>query len=233
MGEEMRKFVDGLSDLVILLFVVLGTAVVMFEIFPSLTSEAAAAWTQAGGAMIAIGIAIWVPIDQNKKSQERDAMRERTEIAHDLQSLREELSVMSEGMKYSIGNIMDRDLPNGIIPVTWRPEVDAYVIYNSICERIGRVPDQNLRRGIIRTYARLKGVVLSFRLNADLLEQLQQAEVERNEKPTSEYYTRNYERAHSRLHNLAKGLQQAYRETMSDVEGLMLEIDKALVKMGH
>lgn len=208
---------------------VVGTA---FWLHPPSSSQDWAAWVQAFGASLGIGIAIWVPAMQHRRELEREHLQEKAEIRHDLQSIREELSVMSEGMRYSVGNVFANPFPNGIFMLMWRPDVNAYVVYHSTSDRVGRIPCQNLRRGIIRTHARLRGLILSFGQNYELLRDMEVAEAELNANPDVSYYHNRYERCQARLRQLAVGLREAYEATFADVDGLIAELDRAIKKLG-
>ncbi|MFM0505281.1 hypothetical protein [Paraburkholderia caffeinilytica] len=160
---------------------VLLTALVKF---PPNSSSDWAAWVQAIGSIGAIGIAIWVSHKQYRDAlileQERKkslAEQGSAEIRAIVEAVRDELDALWEGYNLQIGPLL-RSLPVGspfnfIYPVF----TDAFTVYNGVSSKIGRIPERELRRLIVATYAHAKGLVYSFQLNNKMLTDRQQIDL--------------------------------------------------------
>jgi len=141
--------------------------------YPIEHSSDVAAWVQAVGSVGAIIIAVWVfhrqYLDTERRSQ--------AEVRAFVQAIREELTTIWEG--YNSGArtrllaVQENQFFNAIFPVT----TEAFTVYNRTSSQVGKVDDEELRRLIIVTYAKSKGLIYSFQLNNHLITDLKNFEV--------------------------------------------------------
>ncbi|MFM0603656.1 hypothetical protein PQR05_03890 [Paraburkholderia sediminicola] len=143
---------------------------------PATSSEAVAAWVQAVGSIGAILAAVWVAHRQYEQTRQLELERAAGDVAKELaetrafvQSVRQELTTIWEG--YCVGirptllAVGEGDFFGALVPV----QTEAFTVYNNASPRVGKVPDEELRRLIVTTYARAKGHIYSLQMNNSLL----------------------------------------------------------------
>jgi len=166
MERDLLRLLQACVGIVVLL----ATTLLVFGLFPSMSSEAGAAWIQAVGSIGAILSAIWVMSAQNRAAEKRD----REEIRHFLLALRDEIYVLATAFAERSGkSLLERD--DGAfflkIPVTEA----AFAIYNSSADKVGRVKNDILRQNIVITYARAFGFIKTIQMNNHFLEEYERA----------------------------------------------------------
>lgn len=141
------------------------------EVHPGLAS-----WLQAFGAIVAIGIAIWVPYWQKKQIQVQALLAEKEQVRHLLRNLLDEMIVVSSNFGERNGKLL-MDLPIGE-PFTYLIAIieHPFPIFEASTPKLGQIPSDELRRLIIGAYGRANGFVGSIRLNNALLERFEQAD---------------------------------------------------------
>ena len=86
-----------------------------------------------------------------------------------LQAIHDEIETIYERYQETMGSRLE-SLPDGSALTFYYPVVsDFFSVYNGNTFLIGRIPNNDLRKQIIRTYTLSKGMVDSFRLNNDLV----------------------------------------------------------------
>jgi len=141
--------------------------------YPIEHSSDVAAWVQAVGSVGAIIIAIWVfhrqYLDTERRSQD--------EVRAFVHAVREEVNAIWDGYTSGARNqllaLQENQPFNLIFPAT----TEAFTVYNRASSQVGKVDDEELRRLIIVTYAKAKGLIYSFQLNNQLVKDLMDFEV--------------------------------------------------------
>lgn len=104
-----------------------------------------------------------------------------------LQSIHDEIETIYERYQDTMGARLE-SLLEGDALVFYYPLVsDFFAVYNGNSFLIGRIPDNDLRKQIIKTYTMAKGMVDSFRLNNDLVGKF-------------EFSNKVYEESHQEVH---------------------------------
>jgi hypothetical protein len=143
---------------------------------PATSSEAVAAWVQAVGSIGAILAAVWVAHRQYEQTRQlelgraaADTAKEQAETRAFVQSIRQELATIWEGyctgIRPTLLNTGENAIFDALVPV----HTDAFTVYNNASPQVGKVPDEELRRLIVTTYARAKGHIYSLQMNNALL----------------------------------------------------------------
>lgn len=208
-----------------LAFTALIAVIVVLIVNRPSSSQDWAAWVQAIGATIALFIAIAVPLLQHENAVKRESAKIRDEIRHDLQSLRVELHVAIEGLRYSTRGGLDKQLNGKAYESFMRPDPNNPTVYASIAGRIGRFPNEDLSKQIIRIYAKYKGLMMDFSTHADHVERMHEAEVafeqmkESSLEETARYRNaQNYLSARKQdLIDYSERLQLAYETTLQEM----------------
>lgn len=111
----------------------------------------------------------------HENQQKRADENEEKIIKGLLQAIHDEIETIWDRYQETMGSQLDT--LEGDAPLTfYYPLVsDFFTVYNGNSFLIGRVPSNDLRKQIIKTYTLAKGMVDSFRLNNDLVANYQAA----------------------------------------------------------
>jgi len=135
-------------------------------------------WTSFGsaitGAIIGGLLTGFFALEATKKSfdnQRRHSDENEVKLIKGLlQAIHDEIETVYDRYQDTMGSRLDI-LKEGEALVFYYPLVsDFFVVYNGNSFIIGRIPDNDLRKQIIKTYTLAKGMVDSFRLNNDLVQ---------------------------------------------------------------
>jgi hypothetical protein len=168
----MRDDLLGIVGWIIVgLVIIIGTLAgfQMLSVSP-LWTEPGAAWVQAVGACIGIGIAIYVPARQNQLQNDREEAREKAEIAATLKSIKSELQAHRATLETNAGAALRNIRPGQPFRVAIRIGEKPFVIYNAVAPRLGNVPDDGLRNAIIEAFAAAGSFILAIRYNNELID---------------------------------------------------------------
>jgi hypothetical protein len=90
-----------------------------------------------------------------------------------LQAIHDEMETIYDRYQETMGSKLET-LGEGQALATYYPLVsDFFTVYNGNAFLIGRIPDNDLRKQIIKAYTLSKGMVDSFRLNNDLVQKFE------------------------------------------------------------
>lgn len=160
----------------------LGVAVAI-EILRMLAIKDPAAWVQAVGSVLAIAAAVRINYIQQKNIERREQRKTFEENRNTVQALRDELEVMSAGFEANVGKVL-RDIKRGeMLLIEWNPAERPFVVYDACASQLGKIDDDSLRKNIITAFAQARGMVLSIRTNARLIEKLEAANARPSEAP--------------------------------------------------
>ena len=152
--------------------------------YPPSNSADWATWVQAFGSLAAIGIAIWVSRSQSQQALELERSRKRDEDAKEaaetrafVQAVRDEVITLWAGYNDQIGPALRKIAEGYSFDFIYPAFTDAFTIYNGASSRVGKIPNDELRRIIVELYALAKGLVYSFQLNNKMLSDRQQLDL--------------------------------------------------------
>ena len=141
--------------------------------YPVQHSSDVAAWVQAVGSVGAIVIAVWVfhrqYLDAERRSQD--------EVRAFVQAIREEVNAVWGGYDTGARQQLLAVPVDGFFDVIFPVTTEAFTVYNRAAMQVGKVDDEELRRLIIVTYAKAKGLIYSFQLNNQLVADLMNFDV--------------------------------------------------------
>ena len=117
-------------------------------------------------------------------------------------------------------------LKNGEALLLYYPLVsDFFTVYNGNSFLIGRIPDNDLRKQIIKTYTLAKGMVDSFRMNNDMNQKFeywhqvfQESKNEIHKQKAAAYF--------SNLVDYAKALKTSHQQVKSETAQLLRSLRK-------
>lgn len=142
-----------------------------------------------------------------------------------LQAIHDEIETVFERYQETMGAKLE-SLKDGEALLLYYPLVsDFFTVYNGNSFLIGRIPDNDLRKQIIKTYTLAKGMVDSFRMNNDL-----------NQK--FEYWHQVFQESKSEVHQqkaaahfvalveYAKSLKNSHQQMKSEAAQLLRSLRK-------
>ena len=94
-----------------------------------------------------------------------------------LQGIHDEVESLWELYMSSIGPFAEALQANEPLLFYWPITQDYFTIYNSNSFFIGKIKNHDLRKQIVATYAKARGLIDSYRMNNDLLQKLEYAEL--------------------------------------------------------
>ena len=92
-----------------------------------------------------------------------------------LQAIHDEIETVYERYQDTAGSRLESLNENEPLAIYYPLVSDFFTIYNGNSFLIGRIPDNDLRKQIIKTYTLAKAIVDSFRLNNDLVNKFELA----------------------------------------------------------
>ena len=107
--------------------------------------------------------------DKNYKNQLKQGRENEEKLIKGLlQAIHDEIETVVERYQETMGARLE-SLKEGEPLLVYYPLVsDFFTVYNGNSFLIGRIPDNDLRKQIIKTYTLAKGMIDSFRMNNDL-----------------------------------------------------------------
>jgi hypothetical protein len=127
------------------------------------------AWVQAVGSIAAIGVAVWVFAAQNKIQRDRDDDNERKAVLRLLLALRDEIYTTMQATNLTFGKDIRAAVKGKGIRVVFYMNDRAFKIYNNNVDKIGSIPEDDLRHAVIAAYARFELFLILMKINNDTL----------------------------------------------------------------
>ncbi|MPY73921.1 MAG: hypothetical protein GEU87_06650 [Alphaproteobacteria bacterium] len=148
-----------------------------------------------------------------------------------LQGLHQEIGTLWQRYQDSMGNFVET-LPNGQPLQRYYPvSQDFFVVYTGTAFAIGQIEDEDIRRKIVTTYTRARGLVSSFLMNNDMLQRYENAHWAAGQFSGTQQapFFASQEREYLvRLVDYAAGLKSSHSEFKRDVEDVLRSIDQFL-----
>lgn len=143
-----------------------------------------------------------------------------------LQAIHDEIETIWERYQETMGSQIDTLKDNQPLNLYYPLVSDFFTVYNGNSFLIGRIPNNDIRKQIIKTYTLAKGMVDSFRLNNDLVHKLETANKIFQE--TNAEIHKQHATAHlSTLITYAKAIKQSHISLRSETSQLLRELRKS------
>jgi len=132
------------------------------------------------GAIIGAGIAGYFTIKATQKSFDNQKLHadenEEKLIKGVLQAIHDEMETVFDRYQETMGSKVEALEKGGALAFYYPLVSDFFSVYTGNSFLIGRIPDNDLRKQIIKTYTLAKGTIDTFRLNNDLVSKLEFSE---------------------------------------------------------
>jgi hypothetical protein len=159
----------------------------------------------------------------NQKSQSDES--EEKLIKGVLQAIHDELETIFERYRDTMGSRIDSLKEHEALAFYYPLVGDYFTVYNGNSFLIGRIPDNDLRKKIIKTYTIAKGMVDSFRLNNDLVSKWEFSEKLYAESQL-EVHKQQAIAHYSALVDYATSLKEGHASFKLEVNDLLRELRK-------
>jgi len=177
-----------------------------------------------GGILTGV-FSVWATKQSHKNQQLLSQENEEKVISGLLQSIHDEIETVYDRYQESMGARLE-SLDEGHALAYYYPLVsDFFTVYNGNSFLIGRVPDNDLRKQIIKTYTLAKGIVDSYRMNNDLVSKWEFSEklfAETQQEVHKEQTIVHY----ASLIEYAKTLKESHKALKQEVNNLLRELRK-------
>lgn len=181
------------------------------------------------GAVVGGMIAGFFALRSTQKSfdNQREHADENEEklIAGVLQSIHDEIETVMDRYQETMGSRIESLGKEEALAFYYPLVSDFFTVYSGNSFLIGRIPDNDLRKQIIKTYTLAKGMVDSFRLNNDLVAKWEFAEklyAESNSDIHKEQAIAHY----GSLVDYADVLKESHKSLKGEVATLLRELRK-------
>lgn len=142
-----------------------------------------------------------------------------------LQSIHDEIETIIDRYQETMGARIE-SLGKGEALSFYYPLVsDFFTVYNGNSFLIGRIPDNDLRKQIIKTYTLAKGIVDSFRMNNDLVSKWEFAE-KLYAETKSDVHKKQTIAHYASLVDYAETLKESHKSLKAEVSTLLRELRK-------
>jgi len=185
---------------------------------PTLVSSGIGAFV---GSVLTL-IATFIAHKLSEASQER---KEKALIHGFLQGIHDEIETLWDAYLDGIGTRVETLKDKEPLNMYWPVTQEYFTIYNNNAFLIGRIQDHDLRKEIVSTYSKARGLIDSFRLNNDLVHKFEHAFWVYQET-NNEVHKANAEAYQASLIEYAEHLKKAHKELKSNVAELLRSLRK-------
>lgn len=127
------------------------------------------------GALIGSALTLVATIISHNLQKTATSEAESRHLLGLLQGIHDEMESLWEGYSDSAGVQLESLQENQALLMYWPITQDYFTIYNANAFSIGKVADHDLRKLIISTYSKARGLIDTFRMNNDLVQKYEYA----------------------------------------------------------
>jgi hypothetical protein len=153
---------------------------------PNFSWNTDALLSSAIGAFIGSALTLAGAYYSHWLQRRQEAQKEAEHLLGLLQGIHDEIETLWEGYTSSIGAHAEALQDNTPLMAFWPITQDYFTIYNTNAFFIGKIKNHDLRKQIISTYARSKGLIDTYRMNNELLQKYEYATIlaQESQSPT-------------------------------------------------
>jgi len=160
-----------------------------------------------------------------KNQREHADENEKRLIQGLLQAIHDEIETVYERYQETMGSRLESLGEGGALTFYYPLVSDFFSVYNGNAFLLGRIPENDLRKQIIKTYTLSKGMVDSFRLNNDLVQKFEHSNKVFEE--TKHDVHKQHSIAHyNSLVEYAKTLKQGHQSLKQEIVSLLRSLRK-------
>ncbi|MBD9360501.1 hypothetical protein [Methylomonas fluvii] len=142
-----------------------------------------------------------------------------------LQAIHDEIETLWDNYVDNIGHQLEALGETEPLILYWPVTQEYFTIYNSNAFFIGRIQDHDLRKLIVSTYSKARGLVDSYRLNNDLVQKHEHA-YWISQETQNQIHLANAKSHYAALVSYSKTLKKSHIEVKQQVQELLRELRK-------
>ena len=173
-----------------------------------------------GSALTLIATVVAHNLERKKQKQEENRL-----IFGFLQSVHDEIETLWDTYIEKVGSHVEALQPGQPFEYYWPITQEYFTVYNNNAFLIGRIKDHDLRKLIVSTYSKARGLIDSYRLNNELVHKYEQAVLLHQETNQAVHASHVNARLQA-LVTYATSLKQSHMEVKSQVQELLRELRK-------
>ena len=183
-------------------------------------------WAAIIGGIITGLFSILAVFCAHGKEIERQKKQEESLIKGLLQSIHDEVETLWDTYQEGMGVHLEALLENQ--PLAWFYPViqDYFTVYHGNSFLIGRIKDNDLRKSIITTYTRAKGLIDSYRLNNDFTQKCEQLD-SLYKQTNNPVFVQQLNAQRTVMVDYAKKIKESHNKVKNNVNTLLRELRKS------
>ena len=184
-----------------------------------------ALWSSGLGALIGSTIALVATFISHRLQRSQRDENEQRMLHGILQAIHDEIETLWDNYVDGIGHQLEALADSQPLDLYWPVTQEYFTVYNTNAFFIGRIQDHDLRKLIVSTYSKARGLIDSYRLNNDLVQKHEHAYWIYQETQTQTYKA-NAASRYAALTEYAKSLKKGHAEVKVQVQLLLRELRK-------
>ena len=184
-----------------------------------------ALWSSGLGALIGSTIALIATFISHRLQRSQQDENEQRMLHGILQAIHDEIETLWDNYVDGIGHQLEALADSQPLNLYWPVTQEYFTVYNTNAFFIGRIQDHDLRKLIVSTYSKARGLIDSYRLNNDLVQKHEHAYWIYQETQ-NQIHKANAASRYAALTNYAKSLKKGHTEVKTQVQQLLRELRK-------
>lgn len=173
-----------------------------------------------GSMLTLVAVLVAHLLEQRKQNQ-----KDRRTVHGVLQAIHDEIETLWDTYSERAGAHLEALQPGKPLDMYWAISQEYFTVYNNNAFLIGKVSDHDLRKSIVATYTKARGLIDSFRLNNELVHKYEQAALLARETNT-DIHKQIMHIHHAALVKYAEQLKLIHQELKEKVQHLLRELRK-------
>lgn len=177
------------------------------------------------GAFIGSILTLIATFISHHLQRSRDKERDKQHIRGYLQGLHDEIETLWDSYMEGVGSQVDASQDEQPLAIYWAVTQDYFTVYNANAHLIGQIDNVDLRKSIVSTYSKARGLIDSFRMNNELVHKLEYTQLLFQETQLPVHQTQ----ANAHLKTLtmyAKAIRKSHQTLKESVQKLLRDLRK-------
>ncbi len=162
----------------------------------------------------------------HKHDLEKQKINEAAVVKGVLQAIHDEIETLWNRYQDEVGVRIETLPANSPFAMYYPVGQDYFTVYTANAFLIGRIEDNDLRKGIVTTYTKARGLVDSFRFNNDLNNKYEHWVSLANQQPGNVVYVSTMKNCLSNLIKYADQLKKEHNDLKINVNNLLRMLHK-------
>lgn len=184
-----------------------------------------ALWSSGLGALLGSVIALVATYVSHRLQRSHQQENEDRLLHGILQAIHDEIETLWDNYMDNIGNRLEALADAQPLNLFWPVTQEYFTVYNTNAFFIGRVQDHDLRKLIVSTYSKARGLIDSYHLNNDLVQKHEHA-FWMFQETQNQIHQANAASRYKALADYAKALRKGHTEVKTQVQMLLRELRK-------